>query len=231
MLRSKMEEIAPSNIFSVQTLPYDLSEQIEELVELQMIYKSAVKEISTKLEILDDEFQTKHKRNPIHTIQSRVKAPESIFRKLERKGFDISLKSARENLYDIAGIRVVCAYIDDIYTIANMLKSQDDITVIKETDYIENPKSNGYRSLHLVVKVPVFFSNHTELLPVEVQIRTIAMDFWASLEHQLHYKASEDIPDELINELKECADNISSIDQRMQNIHDKVEELSSSNDD
>jgi Uncharacterized protein conserved in bacteria len=231
MLRSKIEEIAPSNIFNIQTFPYDLTEQIDELIELQMIYKSAVKEISTKLEILDDEFQTKHKRNPIHTIQSRVKTPESIFRKLERKGFEISLKSARENLYDIAGIRVVCAYIDDIYTIANMLKSQDDITVIKETDYIKSPKPNGYRSLHLVIKVPVFFSNHTELLPVEVQIRTIAMDFWASLEHQLHYKASEDISEDLIYELKECADNISSIDQRMQNIHNTVEELSSSNED
>lgn len=230
MLRSKVEEYAPSNIFNVQTLPYDLTEQIEELIELQMNYKSAVKEISTKLEILDDEFQTKHKRNPIHTIQSRVKSPESILRKLERKGFEISLKSARENLYDIAGIRVVCAYIDDIYTIANMLKLQDDITVIKVTDYIKNPKPNGYRSLHLVINVPVFFSNHTEQLPVEVQIRTIAMDFWASLEHQLHYKASDDIPEALITELKECADNISSIDQRMQNIHNTVEELSNNND-
>jgi len=231
MLRSKIDEIAPSNVLNIQTMPFDLTEQIEELVELQMIYKSAVKEISTKLEILDDEFQSRHKRNPIHTIQSRVKTPESILRKLERKGLDISLKSAKENLFDIAGIRVVCAYVDDIYTIANMLKSQDDITVMRVTDYIKNPKQNGYRSLHIVLKIPVFFSNHTELLPVEVQIRTIAMDFWASLEHQLHYKASDDIPDDLILELKECADNISSIDLRMQNIHDTVEELSSTNNE
>jgi len=225
MLKNKTVMSDLSNMINVEQLPNNLAEQIDELIELEMIYSSAVKEISTKLEILDDEFQSRHKRNPIHNIQSRVKSPESIFNKLYRKGYDISLESARENLNDIAGIRVICSYIDDIYTIANMLKAQDDITLVREIDYIKNPKPNGYRSLHLVLKIPVFFSSHTELVQVEVQIRTIAMDFWASLEHQLRYKSADEIPDSLSNELKECADTISSIDLKMQNIHSTVENL------
>lgn len=207
----------------------ELKEQFDGLLKMDMIYKSALKEISTKLEILDHEFQSRHKRNPIHFIQSRVKSPESILNKLYRKGFEVSLESAKENLFDIAGIRVICSYIDDIYTIANLLKTQDDISLIRETDYIKNPKPNGYRSLHLVLKIPVFFSSHKEYILVEVQIRTIAMDFWASLEHQLHYKSIDGIPYPLALELKECADTISFTDLKMQNIHSAVEILYNAN--
>jgi putative GTP pyrophosphokinase len=208
-----------------QSLASSIIDFAQELLEMENMYESATKEIATKLEILDSEFQVKNKRNPIHQIQRRVKSPQSIFEKLSRKGFEVSAQSAKENLNDIAGIRVICSYINDIYTVARLLMSQNDIEVVKIVDYIKNPKPNGYRSLHLVVKVPVFFSDRMEKVKVEVQIRTIAMDFWASLEHQLHYKAGGNVPPEIAAELKECADIISSTDLRMQNLHSQVENL------
>ena len=197
---------------------------------MQHLYQSATREISTKLEILDDEFQMIHKRNPIHNMQSRIKSIKSIIEKLSRKELDISIESAKSNLFDIAGIRVVCYYIEDIYVIARMLTQQDDIELIKETDYIKNPKQNGYRSLHLVVKVPVFFSSGKETVPVEIQIRTIAMDFWASLEHQLRYKNIDEIPPSVVAELQHCADTIADTDRRMQRIYKTIEQYSSDND-
>jgi putative GTP pyrophosphokinase len=193
--------------------------------EMQHLYQSATREISTKLEILDDEFQVIHKRNPIHHMQSRIKSIKSIFEKLERKDLEISIESAKSNLFDIAGIRVVCYYIEDIYMIAQMLTQQDDIELVREIDYIKNPKANGYRSLHLVVKVPVFFSDGKEIVPVEIQIRTIAMDFWASLEHQLRYKTIDAIPPSVARELQECADTIAETDLRMQSIYKSIEEF------
>lgn len=208
----------------------DMQNIRESFFEMQHLYESATHEIKTKLEILDNEFNFKHKRNPIHHMQSRIKDIDSISGKLERKGRDISIDSAKENLTDIAGIRVICSYINDIYMIAKMLTLQDDITVVRETDYIKNPKSNGYRSLHLVVKVPVFFSDRKELVPVEIQIRTIAMDFWASLEHQLRYKAIDEIPSLVVNELQECADTIANTDLRMQDIYFKMEEINCNED-
>jgi len=194
-------------------------------LEMENLYQSAIKEISTKLEILDDEFKLKYSRNPIHDIQCRLKSLESIIKKLERKGHEISIESAKENLFDIAGVRVVCSYIEDIYSVAGLLKAQDDIILIRETDYIKNPKPNGYRSLHLVVKIPVFFSDRKELVPVEIQIRTMAMDFWASLEHQLRYKSSGNIPSSIVQELKECAETIASTDLKMQRIYSSLEDL------
>jgi putative GTP pyrophosphokinase len=193
--------------------------------EMQHLYQSAIREISTKLEILDDEFQVIHKRNPIHHMQSRIKSVKSIFEKLSRKDLDISIESAKENLYDIAGIRVVCYYIEDIYMIAKMLTQQDDITLLRVTDYIKNAKSNGYRSLHLVVTVPVFYSDRKEVVPVEIQIRTMAMDFWASLEHQLRYKSIDTIPPSVAKELQECADTIAKTDLKMQSIYKSIQEL------
>ena len=213
------------NEYQGQEIAADIIELAQSLQEIQNIYLSATKEISTKLEILDDEFQARHKRNPIHQIQRRVKSPESILEKLSRKGYDLSTESAMENLNDIAGIRVICSYIDDIYTVKKLLSKQYDIEVIKEVDYIKAPKPNGYRSLHLVLRVPVFFSDRMEKVKVEVQIRTIAMDFWASLEHQLHYKVDGNISDDISQELKECAEIISSTDLRMQGIHNEVEKL------
>ncbi|MGM9972900.1 MAG: GTP pyrophosphokinase family protein [Clostridiaceae bacterium] len=194
-------------------------------LEMENLYQSAIKEISTKLEILDDEFKLKYSRNPIHDIQCRLKSLESIIKKLERKGHEISIESAKKNLFDIAGVRVVCSYIEDIYIVADLLKAQDDIILVRETDYIQNPKPNGYRSLHLVVKIPVFFSDRKELVPVEIQIRTMAMDFWASLEHQLRYKSSGHIPSSIVQELKECAETIASTDLKMQRIYSALENL------
>lgn len=211
------------------TPPEDAPDQIKELLngvqDIFITYQSAIKEIGTKIEILNDEFQAKQKRNPIEHIKSRVKSAKSIVKKLQRKGLPVTLDSARENLTDIAGIRIICSFIDDIYTIADLLSGQDDIVLVEKIDYIKNPKPSGYRSLHLILQVPVFFSDHTELVKVEVQIRTIAMDFWASLEHKLHYKGSENVPDSISQELRECADIIADTDRKMQNIHNRLEEI------
>lgn len=203
-------------------------EKIEEMQEVQetlMLYRAAIKEVSTKLDILDYEFKVRRQRNPIEYMKSRVKIFDSIMGKLRRKGLEESLKSARKNLNDIAGIRVVCSFICDIYEIAEMLKNQDDIKLINEKDYIKNPKPNGYRSLHMVVEVPIFFSDHVEPVRIEIQIRTIAMDFWASLEHKLYYKSGEGKSMHIKDELKECANIITETDMRMQSIQREVEKL------
>jgi len=205
--------------------PDKVEEKIEEMNETLLIYRSAIKEVKTKLDILDDELKIRRKRNPIEYMKSRVKTPGSIMDKLKRRGFEMSIESAKENLNDIAGIRVICSFVGDIYDISKMLTRQDDIKLIEEKDYIKNPKPNGYRSLHLVVEVPIFFSDHEALVRVEVQIRTIAMDFWASLEHKLYYKTSGQSPIHITNDLKECADLIASTDMRMQDIQKEVEKL------
>lgn len=203
----------------------NFQELADSYLQMQSRYQSAIREVRTKLENLDEEFQLRHKRNPIHHMQSRLKTPQSILEKLQRKGLPISFQSAEDNLSDIAGIRVVCSYINDIYTVADLLKSQDDIKLIKVQDYIQNPKENGYRSLHLVVNTPVFLAEGKVWVPVEVQIRTIAMDFWASLEHQLRYKEVKSIPKELSEELMRAANDIAAIDERMQRMYHMVENL------
>lgn len=205
--------------------PEVVEEKIEEINETLLLYRSAIKEVKTKLDILDDELKIRRKRNPIEYMKSRVKTPGSIMEKLRRRGFEMSIESAKKNLNDIAGIRVICSFVGDIYDIAEMLTRQDDIKLIEEKDYIKNPKPNGYRSLHLVVEIPIFFSDHEESVRVEVQIRTIAMDFWASLEHKLYYKKSGGSPAHITQDLKECADLIASTDMRMQDIQKEVEKL------
>ena len=204
------------------TLPPEWRELVEGFMTLKCRYQAALREVKTKLEILDDEFQTRYKRNPIHHMEDRIKRPESIAQKLSRKGLPLTPQAAMENLRDIAGIRVVCAYLNDAYTIASLLTGQDDIRLLQTRDYIKNPKPNGYRSLHLIVEVPVFLSDGKMLVPVEVQIRTIAMDFWASLEHQLRYKETSTIPETLNQQLWEAAQKIAALDGDMQNIHDQM---------
>ena len=199
--------------------------QAFEFQELMMMYSCAIREMRTKLEVMNDELSVHHQRNPIEFITSRVKKPLSIVEKLHRYGVPVSVESVEKNLNDVAGVRVICSFIDDIYTVADMLLRQDDITLIKKKDYIEHPKDNGYRSLHLIIEIPVFFSNQKKNMRVEVQIRTIAMDFWASVDHQLKYKQNiEDVEntDELSAELKECADIIAQTDARMQAIKNKI---------
>ena len=214
-------------LINTAVLPEDPEEILgtaERLQQVLMMYSCAIREVKTKLEVLNDELSIKNSRNPIEFITSRVKQPFSIVEKLRRKGFDISLKSVMDNLNDVAGIRVICSFVDDIYSVSRMLTKQDDVKLIEVKDYIKNPKPNGYRSLHLIIEIPVFFSDSKTNLRVEVQIRTIAMDFWASLEHQLRYKAvnSANIPEKIAAELKECADTIAETDLRMQNIHNEM---------
>ena len=192
-----------------------------------MMYGSAIKEVRTKLEILSDNLSVDYKRNPIEMIKSRIKQPGSILEKLQRKGYDISENSVLASLNDIAGVRVICSFIDDIYDVADMLAGQDDITVIEIKDYIKNPKPNGYRSYHMILEIPVFFADHKRPMRVEVQFRTIAMDFWASLEHQMKYKKETPYSDEIAKELKTCAEVIAKTDLKMQNINkalSKIEE-------
>lgn len=194
--------------------------------ELMQLYDGAIREVRTKLEVLDAEFRVRYARNPIHHIDTRLKSPASISEKLARKGYPPTLEAAEEHLMDIAGVRIVCNYLEDIYRVAELLTHQRDVEEVRRRDYIQQPKESGYRSLHLVIRIPVFLSSHTELVPVEVQIRTIAMDFWASLEHSLRYKAQGQVPEDISDELVQTAQDIAAIDLRMQNLHDRVDALS-----
>lgn len=194
--------------------------------EMRMRYSCAIKEVRTKFDVLNSEFNVRFRRNPITSINSRLKSSSSIMEKLNRKGLAFTVENVENNLYDVAGIRVVCSYVDDIYGLAGALAKQDDITVIREKDYIKNPKPNGYRSYHMIVSVPVFFSDQTREMTVEVQIRTIAMDFWASLEHQLKYKKDIDDAENIMYELRACADVINRTDYHMQSLRDRIVENS-----
>lgn len=195
-----------------------LMDEFQDYVLLRNIYHAAIREVSTKLEILDDEFQVRYDYNPIHHMECRLKSPQSLFEKLERKGLDIRLESFYK-ITDIAGIRVICNYIDDVYAVASLLLQQDDIKLLRRSDYIKDPKESGYRSLHLVVQIPVFLSDRTEMVPVEIQFRTIAMDTWASLEHELKYKRVGGITPQMEQELKDCAEAMAEVDRKMEQIH------------
>lgn len=201
----------------------DALKSIEKFNQIMCWYGCAIREVRTKLEVLNDEFQSTTARNPIDNIKSRIKKPMSIYEKLQRRGFPITLDSILTNMHDVAGIRVICPFIDDIYTVADMLTAQDDITLIQRKDYIKNPKPNGYRSLHLVVEVPIFLSGGKQIMKVEVQIRTIAMNFWASLEHQIHYKKSQDDVEDVVAQLTNCANVIYETDMKMQEIRKQLE--------
>ena len=209
----------------MQRMSAEFQQMMDDFFSIQCRYSAAMKEVQTKLEILDDEFQMKHRRNPIHHIESRLKSIQSIMEKLSRKSFAVSMKSAVANLNDIAGIRVICPYVEDVYTVAKLLTSQDDVHLKEIRDYIQHPKPNGYRSLHLILEIPVFLQEGRILVPVEVQIRTIAMDFWASLEHDLRYKAHGIVPQDISDELQQVGEDISRLDQKMQSIHDRIDIL------
>ncbi len=198
-----------------------LMEEFQDFVLLRNTYHAAIREVSTKLEVLDDEFQVRYDYNPIHHMECRLKSPRSLFEKLERKGLEIEIASISQ-ITDMAGIRVICNYIDDVYAVASLLLKQNDIKLIRRRDYIKEPKESGYRSLHLVVQIPVFLSDKTEMVPVEIQLRTIAMDTWASLEHELKYKRSGGITPAMEEELKDCAKALAEVDQRMERIHKEL---------
>ena len=200
-----------------------IAESMVGLKELMMMYSCAIKEIRTKFDVLNTEFNIRYRRNPIYCISSRLKRTASIIQKMERLGMPLTLASVEENLHNVAGVRVICSYRDDIYRIADALLRQSDVKLIARKDYILNPKPNGYRSLHLIVSIPVFFANASHNVKVEVQIRTIAMDCWASLEHQLKYK--QQIPDEqrIAKELYSCAEALAETDAKMLSIRRGLE--------
>lgn len=194
--------------------------------ELMTYYKCAIMEIETKFHVLDEQFSLRHNRNPIKTISSRLKSPMSIYEKLRRKNLPTDLKTIEETLFDVAGIRIICSFVDDIYMLRDCLLSQDDIHLIQEKDYIKNPKENGYRSLHLIVEVPIFLQSEKRLMKAEIQLRTIAMDSWASLEHSLRYKQDLDstIQNQVAEQLFECAKFSSELDRIMMSIKNTIEQ-------
>ena len=205
-------------------IPDNFLDEALQFRELMMMYSCAIREVKTKLELLNDDLAIRNQRNPIQMIKSRVKKPTSILEKLKRRGYPITVQSVFENLYDVAGIRVICSFIDDIYLVAEMLARQDDVKVLIVKDYIRCPKVNGYRSYHMIIEIPVFFSDRKKNMRVEVQIRTIAMDFWASLDHQMKYKKDLDESEEISEQLRECAEVIAQTDEKMQLIRRKIEE-------
>ncbi len=201
---------------------WDADSQIETWQEVTLVYNAALKQINTKLEILNDEFQHVHQYNPIEHIKSRMKTPESIVKKLKRHGYESDIENMVKYVNDIAGIRIICSFTSDIYRIAEMIRLQNDIHVIAVKDYIRNPKKSGYKSYHMLVTVPVFLSDRTVEVKVEIQIRTVAMDFWASLEHKINYKFEGNAPEHVKSELIECSEMVSRLDDRMQRLNEEI---------
>ncbi len=193
--------------------------------DLLLVHKFAVEEVNTKLQILDEEFRSIHDYNPIEHIKSRVKKPASIMDKIVRYGFEPTIENARKHIFDIAGIRVICAFTSDIYKVYDLLDRQDDVRIIEVKDYIANPKPNGYKSMHVHVEIPVFLSSGVVPTRIEIQIRTIAMDFWASLEHKIYYKYRNKAPKTITDQLKVCANMITLLDDRMLDIKNEIEDL------
>ena len=209
-------------IFSEAGAVEIVQRRAHEYAEMMAYYRCALMEVETKFNVLNEEFSLQYDRNPIEMVKTRLKSPASIRTKLERYGFDMSLDSIRKNIHDIAGVRVICSFINDVYILADALLKQDDITLISKKDYIKNPKKNGYRSLHLIVSVPIFLAHEKRMIKVEIQLRTLAMDFWATLEHHLRYKNDKEISDDIRNRLSDCAKSITDIDYEMEDIHNEV---------
>ena len=211
--------------FLKETSSENAQSEYEKLQKLMSSYRCAILEVETKFRVLDEQFSLRHEHNPIDSIKSRLKSPESIIEKLQRRNLPMTVDSIEENLNDVAGVRIICSFIEDIYMLANCLVQQDDITLLVEKDYIKNPKENGYRSLHLIVEVPIFLQDEKKSMKVEVQLRTIAMEFWANLEHRMRYKKNlaPELLEQTAHELSECAEASSMLDLKMQSIRDTIE--------
>ena len=218
-----------SELLSRENIPEEILEAFKENMKLSKklmtYYSCALLEIETKFKVLNQQFSLEQEHNPIETIKTRLKSTESILEKLHRKNLPMDMAAVEENLYDVAGIRVICPFINDIYCLADCLLQQDDVTLIEKKDYIKNPKENGYRSLHLIVETPIFLQDEKRLMKVEVQLRTIAMDFWASLEHRMRYKKNlnPELSEMLSTELKDCAETSARLDIRMGRVKDVIE--------
>lgn len=211
-----------SRIYSNNEIKERLQTYTAPYRELMSYYRCAMMEVSTKFNVLDEELSLQYDRNPIEAIKTRLKSSESIMDKLSRRGLPFSAESIEQNLNDIAGVRVICAYISDIYMLRDALLRQDDIVLLQEKDYIKNPKPNGYRSLHLIVETPIFLHDQKKQMRVEVQFRTMAMDWWASVEHKLRYKKPA-APEEVNSELKECAEISADLDKRLEKLRQRTE--------
>lgn len=190
--------------------------------ELMAYYRCAMMEVETKFRVLSEELSLEYDRNPIETIKTRLKSVDSIANKLTARGYPLTVDSMEKNLNDIAGVRVICGFPSDIYTLSDAFLRQDDVTLLQRKDYLANPKRNGYRSLHLIVEIPIYLHDEKKMMKVEVQFRTISMDWWASLEHKIRYKKDVEIPDDIAIELRQCAEEASLLDYRMEQIHQKV---------
>lgn len=206
-------------------------EDVDSWNTVVLLYSSALKEIGTKLEILNDEFQHVHQYNPIEHIKSRLKTPESIVNKLKRRGYEVSIANMVRYVNDIAGVRIICSFTSDIYRIADMMARQNDISVLSIKDYIKNPKDSGYKSFHMIVSVPIFLSYETLDAKVEIQIRTVAMDFWASLEHKINYKYDGTVPEHIKRELSECAEMVSDLDAKMMSLNEEIKDSEKKDED
>ena len=200
-------------------------EDVDSWKTIMFLYTSALKEVGTKLEILNDEFQHVHQYNPIEHIKTRVKTPESIVKKLRRYGYETSMENMVKYVNDIAGVRLICSFTSDIYRLAEMIGNQSDLKVLSIKDYIKNPKESGYKSYHMLVSVPIFLSDSVVDTKVEIQIRTIAMDFWASLEHKIYYKFEGSAPEYISRELRECAEMVSTLDEKMLSLNEAIQDF------
>lgn len=214
----KNVELSEEEIFG------QLQEMAKPFVKLMRYYKCAIMEIETKFRVLDEEYSLEYDRNPINSIKTRLKSFSSIKEKMKRRSFPMNVESIEENLNDIAGIRVICSFTEDVYKLADALLKQDDITLIEMKDYIKNPKANGYRSLHMIVAIPIFLAHEKKIMRAEIQLRTIAMDFWATLEHQLRYKKDVEFTEEMANELFTCAEMSAQLDDKMETLRKAVNE-------
>ena len=193
-----------------------------EVTKFMLAYKFALDEVGTKISILQEEFRLIHDYNPIEHVSKRIKSPASILKKIEKKNVPLRIGEVEASIRDIAGIRITCSFEEDIYRVSEMLQAQRDLEVVEIKDYIKQPKGNGYRSLHLIVKIPIFLSDREKFVPVEIQIRTIAMDFWASLEHKIYYKYNKDIPQHIKNGLKEAAEQVNALDEKMDKLNEEI---------
>jgi len=226
MENSKLSNMSPVFFPSMPSIE-QIQEKSKDFIKLMAYYRCAMMEIETKFNVLNQEYSLQHDRNPISSVRTRLKSPFSIQEKLNRKNIPLSLSAVEENLNDVAGVRVICSFQEDVYTLAEALLKQDDITLIDMKDYIANPKENGYRSLHLIVSVPIFLANEKRIMKAEIQLRTIAMDFWASLEHQLRYKKDYTFTSTMIQELQDCAKISAELDMRMDALRKCVDETNS----
>ena len=215
--RKLLEEIFDENMINWS------KEIMQQYKRLMAYYRCAIMEVETKFNVLNEEFSLQYDRNPISGIKSRIKSLDSIKEKFERKNMFFNWETMEEHIYDVAGVRVVCSFVDDVYLLADALLKQDDVILLEKKDYIANPKANGYRSLHLIIEIPIFLEHEKRSMKVEIQLRTIAMDFWASLEHQLRYKKNYDFTEEMKKELQNCAELSAQLDLKMDSLRERVE--------